>query len=166
MICPRSRKATPTRIALALMILPACGDSESGRQFTQLSARNEGAVCLSATDGGEEFLVDVVSSRCFNSCERARGATCTAELDGERLVISSELTYTSETTACTSSSDECGRARVACGVVQLDASNIRIVHGVSDSGNLPAPTGALTQVFGWDPPLGACESPEVDVYFE
>jgi hypothetical protein len=151
MICPE--RFALIGIALGLAALPACGDPES-RQFEELTTTDRGAVCLLPADTG--LAVDVIFDVCLNDCVRADGATCSAEVnDAQEVVVTSELTVTSETTPGGLCQLYCRLYRVSCGIIQPDSESIRIIHGTSDSGLLPVPTASVTELFG--PPRGACK---------
>jgi hypothetical protein len=144
------------------------GDAAIERQFTQKTVANEGSVCLAPSANGA-VQVDVVFSACLSSsCDRADGATCTAEVDNGRLLVSSQLTFTSEMTPNLGCDDDCRPIKVACGVLQPAGTVIRVVHGSAESETVALPLSEVLQFSGETSSVGAgviCEVP-IDTYFQ
>jgi len=147
-------------MVLAWAFSASCGqEAGSGRQGAgdQESARvlieNDGAVCLSPTNGAA-IAVEVVFDRCLSSgCDRADAATCAVQLDNDRLIVTSELTISTSRKATGACEDDCARAKVACGSIEPTTASIRVAHG-SDEEVEPheLPLAGLTQVFGLNSP--------------
>jgi hypothetical protein len=131
-------------------------------QSTQRTFDDRGAVCLSPGEDAN-ISVSVRFRACLSSsCDHADSATCTAELEHDRLVVSSQLTVTSQTNrVCTA---DCGSGvRVACGVVQPRSAGIRVVHGADESDTLSLPLREDTWL-AEEIRAGACSNPW-EMYF-
>lgn len=145
----------------------AVEESMGERQFTQKTVADEGSVCLSAgEDGG--VVVDVMFSACLSSsCDRPDAATCSADVRNDRLVVSSALTFTSETTPTRPCDTDCTPIKVACGVIQPVGASLRVAHGAAESEAVALPLSGSLQFSGRDSrvsPGGSCEAP-IDIYF-
>jgi hypothetical protein len=140
---------------LGLALLAACADNPDvssvgriDRREVEQTFKNDGVVCLSPQ--GEAVAVEVVFNRCLSSsCDEARAAACTVELDEDRIVVSSQLMVTSETGPQVDCTADCGQAQVSCGRIQLGTSSIRVIHGSDESEVLGLPLAGPTQVFEW-----------------
>ena len=92
------------RPLLALLCLAAC---DLGPKVTTTTITDEGTVCLN--DAGQ---VEVTFPGCLSSsCDTLTSATCTAELDGELIVVHGEAVIDSEGEECTA---DCGIIQATC----------------------------------------------------
>ena len=155
-------------MVLVLAGLASCGpDSEHDASadrtatFTQSSVDINGLVCLSTTPNAA-IAIDVIFSMCL-SCGTAE-ATCTTQLDGDRAVVTGQLTITTPRLPDIVCPADCGPARVRCGAILPDTSSVRFVHGALESDPIVVPLPADTQLFGSDSPE-ACET-EPAQFFE
>jgi len=156
---------------LVLALLTSCGqDADSGpddeveRQYTQRIFENRGAVCLSPRE--DALAVNVVFDLCLSSsCNQVDGATCTAVLENDRLVVSSQVTFTSDVTPNRDCTADCGGSvGASCGVIAPPSTSIGVVYGSRRTNMLTLPLVSDTLVHD-DGALGDCPS-QLDTYFE
>lgn len=158
--------------ALALVVSVACGDDSDSareveeRQYSLRTFDNRGAVCLSPREDAA-IAVDVFTDVCLStSCNTPEAATCTALLEGDRLVISSQLMVTTDITPNGVCTADCGAGRVgiACGVIQPDTSSIRVAYASRRSNTVTLPLAGDTLVYD-DGSIGVCPL-DGETYFE
>lgn len=147
------------RFGMALVLAgSACGQDSEHDDRTETSAQStadiDGVVCLSPTRNAG-VAVDVVFWMCLG-CGTAE-AKCTTRLDGDRAVVTGQLTVTSPPSPDIVCADDCGPARVRCGAILPDTSSVRFVQGSLESDPVVVPLAGDTQLFGTDAP-GACEN--------
>lgn len=157
---------------LALVLSAACGDDSDSardvqeRQFSLRTFDNRGAVCLSPRE--DAIAVDVFTDVCLSSsCNTPEAATCTLSLEGDRLVISSQLTIAADVTPGGVCTTDCGGGRVgiACGEIQPGSiESVRVVHGSYEYNVLPLPLPADALVYD-NGSVGDCAL-QPDTYFE
>jgi len=125
----------------------ACEQDSEDRQHVH---ENSGAVCLSAgEDGG--IAVEVVFDVCLSgSCDALDSHACHAALDGDRLSISSRLTYTTRVGPSGECTLDCQIVKGTCGDVRPATSSIRVVHGSNESDVIALPLAGDTELFSPD----------------
>ena len=91
----------------ALLALPLVAACDLGPKVTTTTITDEGTVCLD--DAGQ---VEVTFPGCLSSsCDTLTSATCTAELDGDLIVVHAEATIDSQGDECTA---DCGIIQATC----------------------------------------------------
>lgn len=91
----------------ALLALPLVAACDVGPKVTTTTITDEGTVCVN--DAGQ---VEVTFPGCLSSsCDTLTSATCTAEIDGDLVVVHGEATIDSEGDECTA---DCGIIQATC----------------------------------------------------
>ena len=168
----KSRTLYQIGTALAVVLSVACGDdSDSAREveervYSLRTFDNRGAVCLSPREDAT-IAVEVVTDVCLSSsCNTLESATCTAVLDGDRLVISSQLMVTTDVTPNGICTADCGAGRVgiACGAIQPDTASVRLAYASRRSNTVTLPLAGDTLVND-DGSTGDCPR-DLETHFE
>src|SRR5690606_18856162 len=125
----------------------ACSAEDASDMRTE-TFDNEGELCMRSLADGS-LLVSVIFPTCLSStCSKAVEATCSVELDGERIVIKSHGSAEHGGDVCTA---DCGALRAECTSTALEPGKYGVVHGdASYEVMLPAAASiSLTEDANW-----------------
>jgi hypothetical protein len=113
-------------VVLLVAGLPACAGSDT----EVITVENSGTLDLSAS--ADELRVRVSFDRCLSSsCDEVQSANCTVSAIDDRIVVSSQLVYTSATDrACT---DDCQSGIAECSVPITTPGVYQLTHGLCQS---------------------------------
>lgn len=126
-------------------ILGGCGD--------EVNLDNTGLACLTTSgewpEGGQVFEADqsvtvvVRFDDCLSSsCDTNRQGSCDVEVSADRIVISSQGSYTDESGAGSSCTDDCGVFDVTCDTGPIPEGEYTLVYGSEEIDlSIPGPTG-------------------------
>lgn len=132
-------------LIVTIGILGGCDD--------EVIVDNTGMACLSTTgewpednlvfEADQPLTVFVRFSACLSSsCDTNRQGSCSVEVSSDRIVISSEGSYTDESGAGTFCTADCGIFDVTCESDPIPEGNYTVVYGSEEiSLTIPGPTG-------------------------
>jgi hypothetical protein len=104
-----------------LMLAVSCGEGVRTTSFV-----DEGQVCISSTEQGA-VVVRVAFPTCLSSsCDTLQDASCTLEVSGDELRVSSQGVVESKGKVCTL---DCRAATVECAIATLEPGDYTVIHG-------------------------------------
>jgi hypothetical protein len=132
----------------AALVAAACVGSEDVERL------DTGSVEIAEGFAAGGVFVKVTLDGCLSSsCDVDRQAFCSVALEGDRLVVRSEFSWTSEGNACTA---DCGSLSANCSLAEtLGDGSYVVVHG-DDTGSLDIVDGTVVATCFGDPGPFSC----------
>lgn len=114
------------KVCAALLLWAACGEDNQYTSFV-----DTGELCVSGgsskMEAGQTLSFHVSLDQCLSaSCDTGRKASCRAELEGDRIVVSSKFEWMSSGGDCTR---DCGMLAVTCDSPPLEAGEYTVHFG-------------------------------------
>jgi hypothetical protein len=107
----------------SLLLLAACGGP-----WSEVSFVDEGELCISQEGDGIRIVVD--APECLSSsCSRNPHGTCDATVHGDRITVTSEISWEEHHGRLAECTHDCGRATAECTIDELMPGAYTVVLG-------------------------------------
>ncbi|MBC8067700.1 MAG: hypothetical protein IAG13_05145 [Deltaproteobacteria bacterium] len=99
-----------------------------GGAWNTISFEDEGELCFA--EQADEITVEVTAPDCLSSsCTRDVEASCTAAVEGQRIVLTSEIQWEENNGRIDGCTLDCGSASATCSLGRLADGAYTVVHG-------------------------------------